>query len=174
MIKVLIGKSAAGKDTMLQKEVANGARPIVSYTDRPMRVGEVNGREYHFVTQSKLFSMYVNLEFCDFRSYKTNVNGKPATWSYASPWVDAKEDWICILDCNGAENFIRKYGKENVNVIYLDVDDKTREERARKRGSFDETEWKRRLIADTEDFSEKKLTRLSRLLDRPIEVIKNY
>lgn len=54
MLKILMGKSAAGKDTLLNKLVAQGKyKPIISYTTRPMREGETDGVEYHFVTETQ-------------------------------------------------------------------------------------------------------------------------
>ena len=53
----LMGKSSSGKDTIFQKIkqiFADQLMPIVSYTTRPMRVGEVEGREYHFITEKLL------------------------------------------------------------------------------------------------------------------------
>ena len=60
---------------------------------------------------------------------------------------------MVVIDLVGAENIINYFGKENCIAVYLDVSEKVREIRARNRGSFDETEWKRRLLADYKDFS---------------------
>ena len=47
----LMGKSAAGKDTVYRKlsERFPMLRPLIPYTTRPQRAGEAEGREYHFV-----------------------------------------------------------------------------------------------------------------------------
>ena len=53
----LMGKSSSGKDTVykwLLEEEHLGIKPIVQYTTRPIRSGEAEGREYHFVTQEEL------------------------------------------------------------------------------------------------------------------------
>ena len=53
----IMGKSSSGKDTiyerLLEDEVLR-LRPIVLYTTRPIRMGEQEGREYHFVTPERL------------------------------------------------------------------------------------------------------------------------
>ena len=51
MLIILMGKSGAGKDT-IQNEIIDryNFNRFVSTTTRPMRKGEVNGREYHFVS----------------------------------------------------------------------------------------------------------------------------
>ena len=48
----LTGKSCAGKDSIyniLIKDEELGLRPIIRYTTRPIRDGEVDGVTYHFV-----------------------------------------------------------------------------------------------------------------------------
>ena len=52
----LMGKSASGKDTIYKKvkEQMPELKTIVIYTTRPIREGEQNGREYHFVDDDKL------------------------------------------------------------------------------------------------------------------------
>lgn len=51
---LLIGETARGKDTVcriLQEKY--GLVPVCSYTDRPMRPKETNGKEYHFVSKKE-------------------------------------------------------------------------------------------------------------------------
>ena len=155
MITILVGKSASGKDTMLKKMLKEGYEPIVSYTSRPMRDGETDGVEYHFVSKQRFLELRCLDFFMESRSYNTLVNGNPDTWYYGSPKVNACEkNYVAILDVEGAVKFIRYYGKENVEVIYLYVSDEERERRASLRGSFDKTEWDRRKKDDDVKFSE--------------------
>ena len=47
MIIVLCGKSCVGKDSLREWACTeNNWERVVSYTSRPMRSGEMNGREY--------------------------------------------------------------------------------------------------------------------------------
>ena len=48
---LLIGKSCAGKDLIKKKLIDNGMEAVVTYTTRPPRPGEVDGRTYHFISQ---------------------------------------------------------------------------------------------------------------------------
>ena len=52
----LMGKSASGKDTIYKKikETMPELKTIVIYTTRPIREGETEGVEYHFVDEKKL------------------------------------------------------------------------------------------------------------------------
>ena len=53
-IFVLTGKSSTGKDRMYRELLADetlGLRRVVLYTTRPMRAGEEEGRQYHFIDE---------------------------------------------------------------------------------------------------------------------------
>ena len=50
---ILVGKSSSGKDTIQKELIKLGYTPIVNYTTRPPRIGEVDGIAYHFVTQEE-------------------------------------------------------------------------------------------------------------------------
>ena len=150
-----------GKDTIrriLESEYY-GYENIVSHTSRPMRENEIDGNDYHFISKKEFEDMIDNNEMIEYRSYTTSVGGNIDTWFYGVKKFELQEhvDYVIVMDLVGAENIIKYFGKENCMVVYLDVFDGVREIRARERGSFDETEWKRRLVADSEDFSSIKL-----------------
>lgn len=54
---VILGKTAAGKSTVIGKLRELGYIPIVEYTTRPMREGETDGLSYHFITDSEYDDM---------------------------------------------------------------------------------------------------------------------
>lgn len=152
---ILLGKSAAGKDYILNylKEKYN-FNCIVSHTTRPIRINEVNGRDYYF-TDTKCFSqMLANNEFVETREYTTCLNNKQDIWYYgiAKKEFDNKIHKICVVDTTGQKEIIKYYGQENIISIYIDVEDKLREQRAKNRGSFSQSEWDRRLKDDNKKF----------------------
>lgn len=78
----LVGKAGSGKDTIL-KEIEKLNNPIVhsivSYTTRPGREGEVEGKDYYFVTENEFKQMIDNhqmLEYVQFNNwwYGTGIN----------------------------------------------------------------------------------------------------
>ena len=159
-IVVLMGMSAVGKDTVRKVLEENdygyfGYENIVSYTSRPIRENEIDGVDYHFVSKEEFNNMIDNNEMIEYRNYETNWCGKGETWFYGIKKFEpeAEKDYVVVIDLTGAESIINYFGEENCVLIYLEAPDKVREIRARKRGSFDETEWNRRLIADYKDFS---------------------
>lgn len=163
MIVILCGKSGAGKDRIMKdfiKRVA--ATPIVSYTTRPMREGEVNHREYHFITEDAFEGLREAGRFSEVREYNTLVGGKPDVWHYGSPIVNPRSTLlVTILDMQGVQEYINFYGKDNCFVVYVDVSNEERERRARERGSFDKTEWDRRMKDDAAKFSDEVIKNLA-------------
>ena len=156
MFLILCGKSCSGKDSILKEIVKMGYKPIVSVTSRPIREGETNGIEYEFVSR-ELFESFIKADrLIEYRTYNTLVNGVEDTWYYGllKDNLDVSEDYVVILDLNGAESFMDYYGRNCCFCVYIDAPDEIRTIRAMQRGSFDETEWKRRMAADTEDFNE--------------------
>ena len=163
MIKIYVGKSASGKDTFLKKDIASGEYlPIVTYTTRPMREGEVDGVDYKFVTKDQFFALDLTGQIAEKRSYDTLVAGMPDTWYYGSPKIEDpdKRNYVTILDVNGAMEYIRIYGPEAIQIVFVYVPNDIRKRRAMKRGSFDETEWLRREADDDIKFSGEKIDEL--------------
>lgn len=159
MYLILCGKSGSGKDTILKRLCKRGFTPIVSLTSRPIREGETNGVEYNFVSRDLFESLIRDDKLIEYRTYDTLVGGEPDTWYYGleKAAVDLNNDYVVILDLNGAKSFMDYYGRENCMCIYVDVLDGLRTSRVKERGGFDETEWNRRMEADAKDFSMDKL-----------------
>lgn len=158
-----MGKSASGKSTIANELVSKfGYRKYRTVTTRPKRDGESN-LDYIFVNDKKFWKWETKGKFIENMTYHTAVGGTPATWNYATPkirkWCFLPETYIVVLTPCGARKFVDYYGKENCKVVYLDTNETIRTIRAKKRGSYDETEWNRRLITDSRDFSSKALAK---------------
>lgn len=174
MIRIYFGKSAAGKDTYLKRCVACGMKPIVSFTTRPMRKGEVNGVDYNYITREEFLSLAEEGELAEVRSYETSVGGKADTWYYGTPIVEPNEDdYVVVLDLEGIVTYEYTYGPTNLELIFVDTDDEIRRDRAQMRGSFDESEWNRRLADDNKKFSLENIRALKTLFGQPVSVINN-
>ena len=157
MITILCGKSASGKDTLLNELVKSGEfESLISTTSRPMRDGETDGKEYHFVSREEFEKRLAEGKFIEHRSYNTLVGGNPDTWYYGMEKrdLDPNKNYLVILDLEGAKAFQQVYGKDNTLAVFVEAPDAIRTDRAMSRGSFDESEWKRRLADDNIKFSE--------------------
>lgn len=171
MIQIICGKSASGKDTLLKKMVEKyDLIPLITMTTRPMRDGEHDGVDYDFVSRDMFQYLIDHNQMLEYRSYNTKLNGVDDVWYYgnAKKELNLCNDYVIVLDLVGAKAFVDYYGRDNCMVTYLDVPNEIRERRARQRGSFDITEWNRRLEADEEDFS------MNKVLEIADYVVKNY
>lgn len=163
-IYYLLGKSSSGKDTiykrLMEKKELKLFR-IVTYTTRPIRTGEAEGREYHFTNKETLDALTAEQKVIEMRTYHTVLGD----WYYFTAddgQVDLKERSYAVIGTLESYLMVRNYyGKENVLPIYIEVDDGVRLLRAVKREMKQDsphyTEVCRRFLADDEDFSEENL-----------------
>lgn len=154
---ILVGKSGSGKDYLLKYMVQKGFTPLVSHTTRPKRANEIDCIDYYFVGVTEFLA---NNDFIETRSYDTELNGEKHTWYYglSNRELDRNKDKniVTIFDIPGTNEFIKNTGMD-CNIIYLDVSDEIRKNRAILRGSFCDIEWGRRLLDDAKKFSDKEL-----------------
>lgn len=109
MLTILIGMSASGKDAILRELVANhGFREIVTTTTRPMRKGEVNGKDYNFISRKEFEKGISEGRFFECRSYNTIWNGKEDVWYYGTPkmQLNPEQDYVAIVDVQGAKDYV--------------------------------------------------------------------
>ncbi|MCR5371329.1 MAG: guanylate kinase [Clostridium sp.] len=158
----LMGKSATGKDTLYKRllEAVPELNSVVHYTTRPMREGEQEGREYHFVTGEKLRELARSGRVIESRTYDT-VAGP---WTYATVDDGTMDAAGSVLMIGTLESYVavRAYfGSDRLVPLYIESDDGDRLARALKRERKQEhpryAEVCRRFLADEEDFSEENL-----------------
>lgn len=156
MILVISGMSCAGKDTIQNYLIEKGYSAIVSSTTRPMRPGEVDGVNYHFKTVDEFKKMIDGNEMVEWREYHTTVKGIPDTWYYGVERknVNLTENTVAVLDSTGYYAFIDAYGKENVKLLWVELDTEERRRRNVSRLDYDECEFNRREIKDAELFGD--------------------
>lgn len=163
-IYCVMGKSSCGKDTIYRELVKNEKlrlEPIIPYTTRPIREGEMEGKEYHFVNEDVVSKLQTKNRIIELRAYNT-VYG---IWKYFT--VDdeqmdfSKGNYIYIVTLEGYLKIRDYYGEDKVKPIYIEVEDGERLIRAIQRERTQTVpkyeEMCRRFLADSEDFSEEKL-----------------
>lgn len=158
----VMGKSASGKNSIYKGLVSSCAylKEIVPYTTRPMRSGEVDGKDYYFITDDDIEEYKRVGKLIEARVYDT-VTGK---WTYATiddGQIGFDKDSITIGTLEAYVKLRDYYGKENIVPIYIDLNSKLRLVRAMRREDCQEKpdykELCRRFLADEEDFSDEKL-----------------
>lgn len=160
-IFVVIGKSATGKDTIYKRlldEVSLKLKTVVTYTTRPIRSLEQNGREYFFVDNKKREQLLAEGKVIEHRSYQT-VHGIWHYFTVNDGQIDlSSSDYLMILTLEGFEQIRNYFGTDVVIPIYIEVEDGIRLQRALKREQ-EQAEPKyvelcRRFLADDVDFSD--------------------
>lgn len=146
---IVLGKTASGKDTILEELVKHGYRKMITYTTRPMRPGEVQDKTYHYISEDKFLDMIRKGLFLEYKSYKT-IDG---IWYYGSLIEDyekSDERTVVILDPCGYKELLKKT-KISHKAIYIYANNSTIKERLAKRGDKKE-EADRRVKQDNIDF----------------------
>ena len=160
----LMGKSSSGKDTIykhLMAEPALKLLPIVQYTTRPIRSGETEGGEYHFVTEEVLDELKRQGKLIESRAYHTWLG----LWIYATVCDDSIDlehhDYLVI---GTLESFVKVkayFGSDKVLPVMIECDDGVRLQRALDRERSQEEpkygEMCRRFLADEQDFAPEKI-----------------
>lgn len=147
MIFALIGQSASGKSTVERKLAEQGYPRIISYTTRPMRNGEVNGIDYHFIDEDTFHSLADHGFFAETARYRD--------WYYGLSLeeIDYKsKDYIVVVTIDGYEEIVHAVGLENVTGIHIKVEERVRIIRQLYRGD-DVDEVIRRINTDRIDFT---------------------
>ncbi|XP_042333200.1 guanylate kinase isoform X1 [Sceloporus undulatus] len=115
---VLSGPSGAGKSTLLKKllkDYENVFGFSVSHTTRKPRPGEVNGKDYHFVTREEMQKEIDAGGFIEHAEFSGNMYG---TSKVAIQAVQAQNQ-ICILDID--MQGVKNIKKTDLNPIYISV-----------------------------------------------------
>jgi len=116
---VLSSPSGAGKTTLsrMLMEKVGGLQMSVSATTRPMRPGEVEGKDYYFVDQKRFDEMVASGDLLEWAP----VFGK----SYGTPRVPvetalaAGRDVLFDIDWQGTQQLREKAGTDVVSVFIL-------------------------------------------------------
>ena len=89
----------------------------VSFTTRPMREGEQDGREYHFVTRQEFERLIGEGEFLEYAEVHGNLYGTSSAES--DKLCNAGKDVIVEVDVQGAIQIMEKPAVGNVSIFIL-------------------------------------------------------
>ncbi|MDO4617283.1 MAG: guanylate kinase [Lachnospiraceae bacterium] len=165
-IYYLMGKSASGKDRIYSELLGNptlSLKPLVLYTTRPIRTGEVNGQNYFFTDEEKLKELRKQGRVIEERCYQT-VHGPWYYFTADDGQFDTEEDLLGIGTLESYGNLRAYFGSDRIVPLLIDVEDGIRLKRAIAREEQQEEpkykELCRRFLADSEDFSEERIREL--------------
>lgn len=117
MLFVLSSPSGAGKSTIARKLLADEPELAmsVSATTRPMRPGEVEGKDYHFVDLEEFRRMVADDEFLEWAHVFDQRYGTPR--AQVESMLAAGKDVLFDIDWQGAQQLFQIAGGDVVRVF---------------------------------------------------------
>ena len=116
---ILSSPSGAGKTTISRMLLAHDSliRMSVSVTTRPIRPGEVDGVDYHFVDRARLDRMVAAAEFLDWAEVFGNCYGTPRAQIVSG--LESGHDFLFDIDWQGTQQLYQQAGTDVVRVFLL-------------------------------------------------------
>ena len=119
MILFFLGPSSSGKDYFRGWLIKNYSflSEIVLHTTRPMRLGEIDGVSYNFVTMEEMDRLEKENLLIERRDYNT-ISG---VWSYATSAaaIDSNKIHLATGTPKMLESFINYYGNDMPITFFL-------------------------------------------------------
>ena len=119
LLFILSSPSGAGKTTIARRLLAEDGeiRMSVSCTTRPMRPGEVDGRDYHFVNQPDFDRMVEDGHFLEWAHVFNHSYGTPKAQVKAG--LREGQDFLFDIDWQGTQQLYQKLETDVVRVFLL-------------------------------------------------------
>ena len=156
---VVSGAAGTGKDSVVKalREAHPEIEKTVSATTRTMREGEVNGKNYHFLTKEQFETALAEGNIVEHTCYCENYYG--TLRSEVERHMEQQIPVILVIEVEGASNIKRMY-PGSTTIFVMPPDMKELERRLRYRGTEAEKVIQKRLrraeteIARSADYDE--------------------
>ncbi|MDN6721517.1 MAG: hypothetical protein L0L52_04685 [Staphylococcus equorum] len=143
-VYAVVGNTLSGKSSLVRDLVTStGIKQVTTYTTRPMREGERDGIDYHFISSEEMD----NGNYFGRRDFYTVYREEPYSYAMSKDDVFPFEDKILILDSAGVRALKDEIGYGNVVTVFIDAPIDLLVERGKLRGDSEE-EVQRRLHVD--------------------------
>ncbi|HKV78214.1 MAG TPA: guanylate kinase [Candidatus Sulfotelmatobacter sp.] len=153
LVFIISAPSGSGKSTLtneLLKLVPN-LEFSISYTTRPLRGSEQNGKHYHFITLDEFNRMIAAGEFLEYANVHGNCYGTAR--EFLRQAGRKGNDLLLDIDVQGAAQ-IKRNLTHSISIFVLPPDRKTLEWRLRNRSEDSEDVIQRRLLTATREIEE--------------------
>lgn len=150
---VVCGPSGAGKNSVIERvmQILPGLSYSVSYTTRPRRSNEVNGKDYYYITHQEFDRLVGQGEMVEHVAYLGDQYG--TSRAQICEVFSRKEDVILNIDVEGAKT-LKGSGLLDFSVIYVFLTPSSLAilgERLRIRGTEDDKEIRARLTVAAQE-----------------------
>lgn len=139
---IIVGAGASGKNFLAERFQNRGFQRAVSYTTRPIRKGEKEGMDYHYISEEEFMRMSAENLWHEMDCYRG--------WYYGSLKSDFEEKSLFIKTPEGMAK-MSKEDRSKCFVIFLDIPEDVRKHRLTERNDADSVD--RRLLADKNAFT---------------------
>lgn len=138
--------SGAGKSSLVNGllKLEPDLKLSISFTTRPPRPGEENGREYHFITADDFLTRKNRGEFLEFAEVHGNYYGTSKVLIQEA--MRAGTDILLEIDWQGAQQVKKQFPKV-ASIFILPPSIEALEERLNKRGQDSQEVISRRILA---------------------------
>lgn len=144
----IIGGSGSGKNFLLNGLIAKGERYQPKLTTRPIRQGELNGIDYHYIDNPTFSLLHDNDHIKTYQKFDINNQ----IWFYAITKENFINNNLFIMTPHEL-SFLSEKERKGCFVVYLDINEEIRRKRISGRNDNNDS-IDRRLLADRIDFIE--------------------
>lgn len=152
LLFIVAAPSGAGKTSMVRALLKNdpSIRLSISYTTRPPRPGEVDGKDYHFVSKDTFLDMAGRGEFLESAEVYGNHYGTSQPWIAGE--IAAGRDLLLEIDWQGAAQ-VKRHFPDAVSIFILPPSLTALRNRLNNRGQDNQEVIEKRMAAACDDIS---------------------
>lgn len=134
LLVVLSGPSGSGKDTILERLLAIDKNIVksVSATTRPSRIGEINGKDYFFISEQDFCNAISDEKLLEYTNYCGNYYG--TLKNLVEDLQNNQKDVILKIEVDGAKQ-IKEKCPDSLRIFILPPSMETLKDRLSKRGT---------------------------------------
>ncbi|HEY9136157.1 MAG TPA: guanylate kinase [Pseudomonadales bacterium] len=152
---IISAPSGAGKTSLIEALVAavTDIYVSISYTTRPKRAGEMEGKDYHFVSRDTFQQMSQQAVFLEHAEVFGNAYGTSENW--VKEQLQNNQDVILEIDWQGAQQVRKALSKDihQTSIFILPPEKKTLLDRLQNRAQDNAEVIEKRMAQATRDMS---------------------
>lgn len=134
LLVVLSGPSGSGKDTILERLISLDSSIVksISATTRPSRAGEIDGKDYFFISEQDFSNAMSDEKLLEYTNYCGNYYG--TLKSLVEDLRNNKKDVILKIEVDGAKQ-IKEKCPDSLRIFILPPSMEVLKDRLSKRGT---------------------------------------